>query len=243
MYFTVWNPIELLLHLARWAGLPAVITVAVATVLGIYKALKDWVEFGRRTARFGQDGWNTIVSRTPAHLRATVKFAFLSVLAVAASYMFAVLLVAIVLAIEANPSGFFKPQDITHEIGVAPWPAAAFWTVTGEVSAIALLGLAYIGKLEGLRRFVSFAGWIVVIVAWGVAVFGGLDAAFIALGAAMGNAGATPSSPAPPWPFAGTIALIPALAFAVALLVPSIRGAAESAFEAAPGQARRRLHR
>ena len=148
-----------------------------------------------------------------------------SVLAVAFSYMLAVIIDAVARLIAANPNTVPSIKDVVDSVGVTPWPCAAVWAVVGEVSGISVLGIACIADLRGVRKFVTALGGVVWLAAW---VFGG-GLACAAIMMCLGLLLAHPSDPVPV-PLLVTSAVTGLLALVLARLLPRVRAASAGAF-------------
>jgi len=151
---TFWDPQELFFHLAVWAGVPAVLMAVAAALLGIYKSVKSWIEFGKSTIQAAGVAEGKLRSWTTRQQRAMVRLLVFSVLAVAFSYMLAVIIDVEIRILVANPNTVFSMKDVVDRVGVTPWPLPAVWAVVGAVSAISVLGIAYIADLRSVATFV-----------------------------------------------------------------------------------------
>lgn len=226
---TLWDPQQLFFHLAVWAGVPAIVMAVAAALLGIYKSVQAWIGFGRSSALAAGVAGRKLRSWTTSQQRAMVWLIVFSVLAVAFSYMLAVIIDAAARLIAANPNTVPSIKDVVDSVGVTPWPRAAVWTVVGEVSGISVLGIACIADLRGVRKFVTALGGVVWLAAW---VFGsGLACAAImmCLGLLLEIGNPHPSDPVPV-PLLVTSAVTGLLALVLAKLLPRVRAASAGAF-------------
>lgn len=228
---TLWDPQELFLHLAVWAGVPAIVMAVAAALLGIYKSVKSWIEFGKSSVVAAGVAGRKLGSWTTRQQRAMVRLLVFSVLAVAFSYMLAVIFDATIRMIAANPKAFFSMKDVVHRIGVTPWPTAAIWTVVGEVFGISVLGIACLADLRGVQKFVTALGGVLWIAAWLVGGFLAFDAGMMCLALLISRAPSdAASSNVPPVPFVVTIVVTSLLGLALARLLPRVRAASTDAF-------------
>jgi hypothetical protein len=226
---TLWDPQELFLHLAVWAGVPAILMAVVAALLGIYKSVRSWVGFGKSTARAAVVAGRKLKSWTPPQQQAMVRFLVFSALAVALSYMLAVIIDAAVRLIAANPNKIFSIKDVVDHVSVTPWPPAAVWTVVGEIFGIGVLGIACIANLEGVQQLVTALGSVVWIAAWLAGIFLVADAILMCLGLLLEIHNPHPAAPVPV-PFLVTCAVTGLVALVLAQLLPRVYTASADAF-------------
>jgi hypothetical protein len=231
---TLWDPQQLFFHLALWAGAPAIAMAVLAALLGIYKSVKDWIEFGNSAVRVGRVAGQKFRSSTTSQQRAMGRLFVFSVLTVAFSYIVAVIVVAVVQQIKLDPNAVFSVHDIVDRVAVTPWSPAAVWTVVGEVVGIGLLGIACMGDLQGLRKLVTGLGRVVCVVTWLVGSMLAVDAAMMGLGLLLSriptNSGPTD---APPVPLLVTVTVTALLSLVLARLLPRIQVASTGAFGSA----------
>jgi hypothetical protein len=216
------------------AGAPAIAMAVLAALLGIYKSVKDWIEFGNSAVRVGRVAGQKFRSSTTSQQRAMGRLFVFSVLTVAFSYMVAVIVVAVVQQIKLDPNAVFSVHDIVDRVAVTPWSPAAVWTVVGEVVGIGLLGIACMGDLQGLRKLVTGLGRVVCVVTWLVGSMLAVDAAMMGLGLLLSriptNSGPTD---APPVPLLVTVTVTALLSLVLARLLPRIQVASTEAFGSA----------
>jgi hypothetical protein len=67
---------------------------------------------------------------------------------------------------EVNPDTLFSPKGVENAVAVTEWSPVSVWTAVFGVAGIALLGIACIGDMAGLRKLVSFLGGVVCVGAW-----------------------------------------------------------------------------
>jgi hypothetical protein len=164
---TLWDPENLLVHLALWAGAPAIGVAIVVWLLGVYSTGKSWLSLGKSAARAASAAQYNVRRRTSAHHRAMVRLVFSSVFMVAFSYMLAEIIYVVVRMVEADPTAQFSVTWMrSTAVAVTPWPFPVVSMVVLEVAGIALLGVARIAELRSLQSFVTFLGGLTRAVAW-----------------------------------------------------------------------------
>jgi len=223
---TLWDPEELFFHLAVWAGVPAIVMAVAAALLALYKSMKSWIEFGNSTIRAARVAGGKLRSWTPPLQRAMVRLLVFSVLAVAFSYMLAVILDLEIRIWVANPNAVLSMKEVVDRVVVTPWPLAAVWTVVGEVFGITMLGIAYIADLRGVATFVTAWGAVVWIAAWLV----GSVLALEAIGGFVMNLFSADRSDAPPLRYVVTVAATGLLGLVLARLLPKVDDASAGPF-------------
>jgi hypothetical protein len=177
---TLWDPAGLVAHLALWAGVPAVAVAAVVGLLGLYQSAKGWVDLASATAQRVQVSRSKIREITSERQRAVVQLAVCSVLAVAFSYMLAVILTATRRAAIRDPNVFFSVKLVKNAFAVTQWSPAAVSTAVVGVAGIGLLGIACIADLTRLRRFILVLGGLAFAAAWFIGWAFALEAVFVA---------------------------------------------------------------
>jgi hypothetical protein len=222
----LWDPQELFLHLAVWAGVPAIVMAVAAALLAIYKSVTSWIEFGKSTIRAAGIAGGKLRSWTTRQQRAMVRLLVFSVLTVAFSYMLAVIIDFEIRIWVANPNAVFSMKDVVDRVGVTPWPLAAVWTVVGMVFGISLLGIAYIADLQGVATFVTALGAVAWIAAWLVGILLALEAT----GGFLMDLLSADRSDAPPVRYVVTVALTGLLGLVLARLLPRVDDATADAF-------------
>jgi hypothetical protein len=233
-YPTLWDPQQLFFHLAVWAGVPAIVMAVAVALLGIYKSIQSWIGFGKSTVLATNIARAKFRSWTTGQQRAVVRLVVFSVLAVALSYMLAVIVNAVIQLIAVNPNAVFSMKGVVDRVGITPWPLAAVWTVIGGVFGIGALGLACIADLRGVQKFVTSMGGVVWIAAWLVGLGLAADAVMMCLGLLLNAASHSSLSDSPPLPLLVTVAVTGVLSLALAQLLPRLRAATAEAF--APSQ-------
>lgn len=227
---TLWDPQELFFHLAVWAGVPAIVMAVAAALLGVVKSVQAWLGFGSSVARGYRVGREKASVWTTREQRAIARLVIFSVLAVAFSYMLAVIIDALARIIAAAPPDTVPSmQEVVGQVSVAPWPRAAVWTVCIGISGITGLGIASIADLVGVRRFVTRLGGLVWVAAW---IFGGglaVAALCMCLGLLFQIGNSQPSNPVP-LPLLVTSAITALVSLALAQLLPRILAASDAAF-------------
>jgi hypothetical protein len=223
---TLWNPQELFFHLAVWAGVPAIVMAVAVALLGIYKSVKSWIEFGKSTIHAAGVAGGKLRSWTTRQQRALVRLLVFSVLAVVFSYMLAVIIDVEIRMWVANPNAVFSMKDVMDRVDVTPWPVAAVWTVVGVVFGISVLGIAYIADLQGVATFVTALGAVVWIAAWLV----GSVMALEAIGGFLMDLFSADRSDAPPLRYVVTVAATGLLGILLARLLPKVDDAGADAF-------------
>jgi hypothetical protein len=227
---SLWDPEQLFLHLAVWAGVPIAVMAAVAALLGFYQAVMSWLGLGKSTLQAARAAGSRVRSRTPPQVRAILRFLVCSVLAVAASYMIAVIVSAVTEMIAADPNGFFSLKDVADTVGVAPWPSAAVWTVTVEVIGIGLLGIACIGDLRRVQKLVTSLGGVIWLVAWLAGGYLAVVAGIMGLAHLLMGANPQPGADDPPWSLVILCMVTGLLGVLVGRLLPIISKASTEAF-------------
>ncbi len=231
---SLWDPQEFFLHLLLWAGVPAIAIVVVTAVLATINSVKSWIEFGQAAARGTALAGQTFRSWTTDRQRAVMRLLLQSLLAVAFSYMLAVVLNAGIRLVMADPKNVFSLQEFENTVGVAAWPLAAVWTVVGEIVAVVLLALAYMADLRGVQRLVKTAGVLVLIVVWIVFLWLGVAAVCMWLGTLLDAAFPSGTSDPVPIPLAITSTITAVLAGVLILVVPRIPTTSKDAFAPLP---------
>lgn len=230
---SLWDPQEFFLHLLFWAGVPAIAIVVITIALGVINSIKGWIQFGRAAARGTAVTRETFRHWTTDRQRAVMRLLLQSLLAVAFSYMLAVVLNAGIRLVMQDPKNAFSLHEFENTVDVAAWPPAAVWTVVGEIVAIILLALAYMADLRGVQRLVKTGGVLGLIVVWIVFLWLGVAAVCMWLGALL-DASSPHSSDPVPIPLAITSTITAALAGVLILVVPRIPTASKDAFAPLP---------
>lgn len=227
---TLWDPQELFFHLAIWAGVPAIVMAVAAALLGVIKSVQAWLGFGRSVVQGFTATSQKIGAWTTREQRAMVRWVIFSVLAVAFSYMLAVIVESLARIIAAAPPDTVPTlQEVVGQASVTPWPRAAVWTVAIGVFGITGLGIASIADLASARRFVTRLGGLVWIAAW---IFGGglaVAAICMCLGLLVQLGNSNPSNPVP-LPLLVTSAATSLVSLALAQLLPRILAANDDVF-------------
>jgi hypothetical protein len=236
---TLWDPVQLFLHLALWAGVPAV--AVLAAVVGTVSAIRAWIGLGKDIIHVGVQTQSTIRTLTADSQRARFWWATYSILAIAFSYMLAVIVDAGVRLFEADPRGvgteFSSLSAMGQQLAVRPLAPAAVWTVLTELMGIGLLGVACIANLRGTRKLIRFLGGVLTAAAFLILIWMGVSSAAmwfaVVTDLATGKHSSDPSV-SPPLPLAFTATMTAGLAWVVALLLPRISKASDEGF--APGR-------
>jgi hypothetical protein len=226
---TLWDPQDLFFHMVLYAGVPAAIVAVTTALLASYKAVMGWIGFGKSTIYAGKVARDKVKEWTSEQLRALVALGFFSVITVCFSYMLAVIGYAAALMIKADPQHIFTPGQLADHVRVALWPPVAFWIVVGEIACVALLGVASIGEAAGPRKLAKFAGGLVWIAAWVIALWLGVSAVCMCLGLLL-QLGSPPSSGSVPVPLLWDAGITAAIALLVAFSVPRVGRASAKAF-------------
>src|SRR5579862_8093479 len=113
---TLWDPQQLFFYLAVRAGLPAVVMAVAAALLGLYKSVQSWIALGKSTAEAGRQTRSKVNSWTTSQQRALVRWIVFSILAVAFSYMLAVIIDAVVRLISAHPNSVYSLKDLMNRV-------------------------------------------------------------------------------------------------------------------------------
>jgi len=225
----LYDPQGFFLHLLLWAGAPAIAIVVITVALGVINAIKGWIEFGLAARRGGVAAGQTFRSWTTDRQRAVMHLLLLSLLAVAFSYMLAVVLDAGIQLVLADPQNVFSLREFKQTVGVTPWPQAAVWTVASEIVGIVLLALGYMANLRGVERLVKTVGVLALIAVWLVFLWLGVAAVCMWLGVLLQIGSHNVSDPVP-MPLAITSTITAVLAGVVILVVPKISTTSKAAF-------------
>lgn len=228
---SLWDPQDFFLHLLLWAGLPAIAVAVITAILAAINSVKGWIQFGHAAKRGTSLAGQTFRTWTTNRQRAMMRSLWQSLLAVAFSYMLAVVLNAGIQLAIANGKQGFSLKEFESEVGIAAWPPAAVWTVVGGIVAITTLALAHMTDLVGVQRLVKTAGVLALIVVWIVFLWLGVAAICMWLGALIDAASTreTISDPVP-IPLAITSTVTALLAGALILVVPKIPATSKDAF-------------
>jgi len=222
---TLWNPEELFSHLALWAGVPAgIVVVVVVGVLALYQSAKGWKDLADGTSRWARRAKAKGMDITTVRQRAAWRLAIFSVLAVAVAYALAVIIYGVVQVAEVNPNALFSSKIVENAVVVTEWSPVSVWTAIFGVAGIALLGIACIGDMVGLRRLISFLGGFLCVAAWVIGILLGADAliGFAVLG----------SSTPPPMDLLITEVITALLFVALGWFLPKVSSASRIAFNA-----------
>jgi len=228
---TLWNPLQLFLYLGEWAGVPIVLIAIVATVLGTYRSLKDWIAFAATTKRVAGRTQAWAMRLTTSQQRGLMRFSLLSALMVALSYTVAAIIAAAIQAIKVNPEVAFSLHDALKGVEVQPWPPVAVCLVVGEIAGLGILGVARIADLRGVQNLVTALGSVIWFAAWVVGLLLARDTVILCLGLLLGAVGPRTSSGAPPVPLLVTVAITAGLSLLLAQLPRRIRSASADAFD------------
>ena len=227
---SLWDPQEFFFHLAVWAGVPALVMAVAAALLGIIKSIQAWIGFGRSAVRGARVAGDKVGAWTTRQQRAMVRLVIFSVLAVAFSYMLAVIIDALARIIAAAPPNTIPTvKEVVDRVSVTPWPRAAVWAVVIGVLGITVLGIASIADLVSVRKFITTLGGVVWIAVW---IFGGglaIAAIFMCLGLLLQLGDSNPSNPVP-LPLLVTAAVTGLVSLALVQLLPRVRAASTDAF-------------
>jgi hypothetical protein len=232
---SLWDPQEFFLHLLLWAGLPAIAVAVITAILAAINGIKGWIQFGHAAKRGTTLAGQTFRTWTTNRQRAVMRLLLQSLLAVAFSYMLAVVLNAGIELAIANGKQGFSLKEFESEVGIAAWPPAAVWTVIGGIGAIATLALAYMTDLRGVQSLVKTAGVLVLIAVWIVFLWLGTAAVCMWLGALIDAASTRGVISDPvPIPLAITSTITALLAGVLILVVPKIPTTSKDAFAPVP---------
>lgn len=221
---TLWDPEELFSHVALWAGVPAGVVIVVVGVLALYQSAKGWKGFADGTAKWARRARDLGLDITTVRQRAAWRLAVCSVLAVAFAYALAVIIYGVVQVAEVNPDALFSSKVVENAVVVTEWSPVSVWTAILGVGGIALLGIACIGDIVGLRKLVSFLGGLACAVAWIAGGGLGIDAL---IGFALRG-----SQDPPPMSLLVTEVITALLFLALGWLLPKVSSASRIAFDA-----------
>lgn len=221
---TLWDPEDLFKHLALWAGVPAGIVAVVVGVLPIYQSLKGWKDFADGTTKWARLTRQKGLEVTTARQRAAWGLGACSVLAVAFAYVLAVIIYGVVQVAEVNPNALFSSKVVVTAVVVTEWSPVSVWTAILGVAGIFLFGIACLGDMVGLRKFISFLGGLVCVGAWVIGLGLGVDAL-------IGFAVLKSSTP-PPMSLLITEVITALLFLALGWLLPKVSSAGRIAFDA-----------
>jgi len=221
---TLWDPEELFSHVALWAGVPAAMVAVVVGVLALYQSAKGWKDFADGTAKWTRRARDKGLNITTVRQRAAGRLAVCSVLAVAFAYALAVIIYGVVQVAEVNPDSLFSSKVVENAVVVTEWSPVSVWTAILGVAGIALLGIACIGDMTGLRKLISFLGGFVCAGAWVIGVLLGVDAL-------IGFALIRSQNP-PPMSLLVTEVITALLFVALGWLLPKVSSASRIAFNA-----------
>lgn len=221
---TLWDPEELFSHVAVWAGVPAGIVIVVVGVLALYQSAKGWKDLADGTAKFARSARDLGLDVTTVRQRAAWRLAVCSVLAVAVAYALAVIIYGVVQVAEVNPNALVSSNVVENAVVVTEWSPMSVWTAILGVVGIALLGIACIGDMVGLRKLISFLGGIICAVARLAGVGLGVDAL---IGFAVRG-----SQDPPPMSLLVTEVITALLFLVLGWLLPKVSSASRIAFNA-----------
>ena len=219
---TLWDPEELFSHVALWAGVPAGIVIVVVGVLALYQSAKGWKDFADGSAKWVKRARALGLDITTVRQRAAWQLARCSVIAVAFAYALAVIIYGVVQVAEVNPNALLSSKVVENAVVVTEWSPVSVWTAILGVAGIALLGIACIGDLVGLRKFIAFLGGLACAVAWVAGVGLGVDAL---IGFAVRG-----SQDPPPMSLLVTEVITALLFLALGWLLPKVSSASRIAF-------------
>jgi hypothetical protein len=223
-FLTPWGPVELFAHVALWAGVPGGIVIVVVGVLTLYQTIKGWKDFTDGTLGWVRRARDLGLDITTVRQRAAWRLAVRSMLAVAVAYTLAVIIYGVVQVAEVNPNALFSSKVVENAFVVTEWSPVSVWTAILGVAGIALLGIACIGNMVGLRKLISFLGGLVCIGAWIVGVLLGIDAL---IGFAVRG-----SQDPPPMSLLVTEVITALLFLALGWLLPRVSSASRITFNA-----------
>lgn len=223
---TLWDPEDLLKHVALWSGVPGAIVVVVVGVLAIYQSAKGWADFADGTQKWVRRAREKGVSITTARQRAAWRLVVCSLISVAFAYALAVIIEGVVQVAEVNPNALFSSKVVENAVVVTEWSPVSVWTAILGVAGIGLLGIACIGDMVGLRKLISFVGGLACAVAWVGGVGLGIDAL---IGFAMRG-----SQDPPPLSLLVTEVVVALLLLALGWFLPKVSSASRIAFNARP---------
>ena len=129
---TLWDPQALFVHLIIWAGVPAAVMAVATALLGSIKAAQAWLGLGKSVARGARVAGQKVGAWTTRQQRAMVRFVVFSVLAVAFSYILAVIIDALARIIAAAPPNTVPTmKEVVDRVSVTP---AAGWVTECAVT-------------------------------------------------------------------------------------------------------------
>lgn len=222
---TLWDPEELYLHVALWAGVPAGVMVFVAWLLGLVQSVKGWSDLATSLAEKYHIASSSIQEVVSGRKRAAMRLAVCSVLVVGLAYALAVVVNVLVRVAEmSDPSAIFSSKVVENTVVATEWSPLAAWTVVVGIGGVTLFGFACIAGLTGLRKLIMFLGGFASFIAF-------LTGGMAALGTLFGVAGlALGGSDPPPKPLLATEAIIAALLLALGYVLPGVAKAGRLAF-------------
>jgi hypothetical protein len=221
---TLWDPEELFSHVALWAGVPAGIVIVVVGVLALYQSLRGWKGLADGSAKWVRQAIALGQDITTVRQRAAWRLAVCSMFAVAFAYALAVIIYGVVQVAEVNANALFSPKVVENAVVVTEWSRVSVWTAILTVAGIALLGIACIGNMAGLRKLISFLGGLACALAWVAGVGLGIDAL---IGFAVRG-----SQDPPPMSLLVTEVITALLFLALGWLLPKVSSASRIAFNA-----------
>lgn len=183
----LWSPQDVVVKIIIWLGAPALVVIVFNSIF----ALLGWKSFLRSTTRIGvsagRSAWVNLHYWTTERQRAFAKLILASSGFVAVAYSFAQLMGWFVTSVRDTPAVWKQDHVDWHFVlqqvlDYQRWGPESRWTVLGSAVAIALLNLADLSNLGGLRSVIVGVGYVVLGAALIGACFVGLTAAPLAIG-------------------------------------------------------------